>query len=794
MRSALKARFLGGAAACISAHLGALAPTHLRAQESVLLPEVRVIATTPLSGVGIEREKVPAANFVLSGEELRPNEVANVTDALETRIGGVNVNQAQGNPFQPNLTYRGFEASPLAGNPQGLAVYVNGARFNQPFGDTVNWDLVPSIAIHRMVLEGSNPAFGLNALGGSISVEMKNGFNYRGAEMELSGGSFGRINGSLQYGRQIDNVGVYAAVTGIGDDGWRQFSPSRLAQFYGDIGWRGNRGEVHFNVIGAGNRLIGNGTAPVELLAVDRSAVFTHPDQTRNNYARLQLSGKYELTDTWSLQGNAYYGRLSQRTKNGDATEAEPCGGNPTILCLDDDGPQLRNRIGSPIPNFNTASPYHLFPSFAERFAEGGPYAVLNRTTTDTQGYGATLQASNTGELFGRPNRFITGASFDGGSTRFSASTEIGALTLDRGFEGSGMIVDQPDGSITPVDVRIRNAYYGLYFSNVLDVTDRLSATLAGRFNLAQVNMRDQIGTALNGDHTFSRFNPGAGLAFKITPEVSVYGGYSEANRAPTPAELSCADPAAPCSLTNFFVGDPPLNQVVARTFEAGFRGRFTPFNGATVHWNVGVFRTQTEDDIMFVSSEIIGRAFFRNIGETRRQGIEAGASIRTARWNAFIDYAFLDATFQSALTLNSPENPSADADGRIFVRPGDFLPGLPQHALKFGASYMVTDAWKVGFTGRAVSGKFLIGDELNLNPKTDPYVLMNFVTSYALTPKATIFGVVQNVFNSKYASFGTFSPVSDVPILQVPGATDPRSLSPGAPLAFYGGMRVKLN
>ena len=242
-------------------------------------------------------------------------------------------------------------------------------------------------------------------------------------------------------------------MTGTREDGWRQFSPSRLAQFYGDIGWRGNRGEVHFNVIGASNSLIGNGTSPVELLAVDRSAVFTHPDQTRNNYARLQLSGKYELTDTWSLQGNAYYGRLSQRTKNGDATEAEPCEGDPTILCLDDDGPQLRNRIGSPIPNFNTASPYLLFPSFAERFAEGGPYAVLNRTATNTHGYGATLQASNTGELFGRPNRFIMGASFDGGSTRFSASTEIGALTLDRGFEGSGIIVDQPDGSITPVDV-----------------------------------------------------------------------------------------------------------------------------------------------------------------------------------------------------------------------------------------------------------------------------------------------------------------------------------------------------
>jgi iron complex outermembrane recepter protein len=795
MRTSLKVKLLAGVAACVLTASDGFAPLAAYAQGApILLPEVEVIATTPVPGGEIAREKVPAANHVLSGEELRPNEVASVTDALESRIGGISLNQAQGNPFQPNLSYRGFEASPLAGNPQGLAVYVNGARFNQPFGDTVNWDLIPSIAIHRMVLEGSNPAFGLNALGGSLSVELKNGFNYQGAEVEVLGGSFGRITGSLQYGRQIDNVGVYVAMTGLKENGWRQFSPSQLGQFYGDIGWRGSRGEVHFNVIGASNSLVGNGTSPVELLAADRTAVFTHPDQTRNNYARLQLSGTFELTDTWSLQGNAYYSRLSQRTRNGDATEAAPCAADLTILCLEADGPQLRDRNGNPIPNFNTASSYLLFPDFAARFADGGPYAMLNRTATDTDGYGATLQATNKTEVFGRPNRFIAGASFDGGSTRFAASTEIGALTLDRGFAGTGIIIDQPDGSITPVDVKTQNAYYGLYFSDVLDVTDRLSLTAAGRFNLAQINLRDRIGTALNGDHTFSRFNPAAGLAFKLTPEVSLYAGYSEANRAPTPAELSCADPAAPCSLTNFFVGDPPLNQVVARTVEAGLRGRFTPFEGATLRWNAGVFRTATEDDIMFVSSPIVGRAFFQNIGATRRQGIEAGAGIRTARWNAFVDYAFLDATFQSALTLNSPENPFADADGRIFVTPGNVLPGVPAHALKFGASYMVTDAWKVGFTGRAVSGKFLVGDESNLNARTDPYVVVNINTSYAVSPNVTVFGVVENLFNAKYASFGTFSPTSSIPILEAPGATDTRSLSPGAPLAFYGGLRVKLN
>src|SRR5262245_56756042 len=162
---------------------GALAPSAARAQGTAIeLPPIEVIGTTPLPGSEIARDKVPTANFVLSGEEaLRPNGIPSGLDALEADIGGVTLSNAHVNPFQPKLTYRGFEASPLVGNPQGLAVYVNGARFNQPFGDTTNWDLIPSVAVNRITLEGSNPAFGLNALGGSIAIEMKNGFNYQGA-------------------------------------------------------------------------------------------------------------------------------------------------------------------------------------------------------------------------------------------------------------------------------------------------------------------------------------------------------------------------------------------------------------------------------------------------------------------------------------------------------------------------------------------------------------------------------------------------------------------------------------
>jgi iron complex outermembrane receptor protein len=778
--------------ALLSITIVLMLPAAARAQ-SVALPEIEVISTTPLPGAEVAREKIPAMTHVLTSEDIRPNEIPDLLSGLDSRIGGVSLNNAQGNPFQPNLSYRGFEASPLAGNPQGLAVYVNGARFNQPFGDTVNWDLISSIAINRTVLEGSNPAFGLNALGGSLSVELKNGFTWQGAELEVLGGSFGRVMGSAQFGKQIDNVALYVALSALREDGWRDFSPSKLRQFYGDIGWRGSAGEVHLNLLAADNNLVGNGTTPVELLAVDRSAVFTHPDQTINRYGRLAATGNFEVNDQTSVQANAYYSRLRQRTKNGDASDAEPCEDNTAFLCLDDDGPPLLNRNGTQIPNFVTNSPYRQFPAFAERFEEGGPYAFLNRTSTNTDGYGATVQMTNRTEILERPNRFVIGGSFDGGETRFNATSEVGALTLDRGFAEPGIVVSQPDGSITPVDVKATNAYYGLYFSDVLDVTDRLSATVSSRLNVARITLRDQIGTDINGDHRYIRVNPAGGLAYKITPDVSIYGGYAEANRTPTPAELSCADPASPCSLTNFFVGDPPLKQVIGRTVEAGLRGRFRPFEATAVNWYLGAFRTETENDILFTSSEIIGRAFFQNIGATRRQGIEAGISVRAPRWSAFVEYAFLDATFRSAFTLNSPENPFADDNGRIFVRPGDHLPGIPQHALKVGLNYMITDAWKVGVTARAFSGKYLVGDESNLNPKTEPFAVVNLSTSYQVTQNLQVFGVVENLFNTKYETFGTFSPTSEVPILALPDASITRSLSPGAPLGVYGGIRVKL-
>ena len=739
------------------------------------LPPVEVVGATPLLGSGVDRNKVPAETHVLTDQDISRNGYPQALRALNEDVPGVTLDAAAGNPFQPNLLYHGFLASPLQGNPQGLAVYVNGARFNQPFGDTVNWDLIPDLAIDRMDLVGSNPVFGLNALGGALSVRMKNGFTYQGGELDLLGGSFAHYQGNLQYGVQSDNVAAYVAATGLHEGGWRDLQSSNLGNFYGDLGWRGYGGEVHINVTAAQTRLNGPGTSPVELLGVNPSAQFTAPNLITNQYAQVNLTGSYDINDTTSLQGLAYYTYLQQKVINGNVADLSPCNDGSGLLCQAP-GVVGTDINGNPIPDF----------------LNGGPYSDLDQQSTNTNGYGASIQVTNRNEVLDRPNQLIGGFSFDGAQTLFAASTQIGGLSpSDRVFAGPGITIDQADGSIAPVRLGISDAYYGAFFTDTLDFTSQLSGNVAGRYNLAQIDLSDQMGSALTGNHTYSRFNPAGGLTYKILPGLTVYASYADANRAPTPAELTCSNAASPCSLANFFTGDPNLQQVVSHTIEAGLRSQLQPFEGATVSANVAYYRSSLNNDILFVNSPIQGRAFFQNVGTTLRQGVDLSAQVKTDRLLAWIAYSYIDATFQTGFTASSENNPGANANGNIQVQPGNHLPGIPSNLWKLGVDYKASDAWTVGGTAVAASGQFLFGDEANLTQKTPAYFVLNLHTSYQITKNLQLFGLVENAFNTTYYTFGTFSPTSSVPIVQAPGAANPRSYSPAAPIAGTIGIRL---
>jgi iron complex outermembrane receptor protein len=311
--------------------------------------------------------------------------------------------------------------------------------------------------------------------------------------------------------------------------------------------------------------------------------------------------------------------------------------------------------------------------------------------------------------------------------------------------------------------------------------------------------LADQTGQTpeLNGNNQFQRLNPVIGFTYKLTPDLTAYAGYSEANRAPTPLELGCASPTTPCMIDNFLIADPPLQQVVAHTYEAGLRGKFTTADAkGQLNWSLGVFHTLSSNDIINVASPAIqGFGFFQNSGNTLRKGIEAKVNYKWDRLTAYANYTFIDATYRSALTISSPDNPNA-VDGNIFVVPGNHIPGIPAHRFKAGAEYNVTDPWKIGADLYVVGTQYFIHDDSNQFAKVPAYWVVNLHSSYQVTKNVEVFGLIQNLFNTRYYAAGTFFQTGG--FTNVGGGdnlfanlTDPRTFLPGMPFAAYAGIKA---
>lgn len=741
------------------------------------VPTVEIIGTTPVQGVGIEKEKVPSNVQTVPERVLDRPGAASLADILNSSVGSVTVNEVTVNQFQPDVNFRGFTASPLLGVPQGIAIYQNGVRVNEPFGDTVQWDTVPEFAINQVqVIPGANPVFGLNALGGAIALQMKNGFNFDGAIAEAYGGSWDRRQGTMEYGTQVDNMGFYIGGTGFDETGWRDFSPSKVGQIYSDARWRGDDAEAGVSFTYAATNISGVQPAPVQLLEMDRTAAFTAPDHTKNDLVGISGDGTYFADDTLTFNSNIHYRRLHTRGLNSNVSDYADCtgiGGAPGTLCENAgtaDETQILDTGGNPIPT-----------------SVGGS-AVDVTNSADTELLGGTLQGTLTDDLFGLGNQFIAGFSGDFASVKYRNEGNIGYLNGERYVVPSGIFIGGDEFN-TRLDTE--NMYLGLYFTDTLSVTDDLAVTLSGRYNYVTLNLMDQLGTALTGDHKFIRFNPALGATYQIAPDVTGYANYSEANRAPTAVELSCADPNQPCRVPNAFLADPPLNQVVNRSVEMGARGRVKPLDGEPpVNWATAIFGSRNYDDIIFVSTGAgSGGGYFQNAGITQRLGAEVQLSGAVGDFDWFADYSFVRATFESNLTIASPFNPAANANGDIFVKPGDRIPGIPLHSVKAGVGYNVTDSWNVTVESITTSQTYFRGDEANLLGQLPGYTIFNLRSSYAITDYLEAFVKVNNLFNSDYETFGTLGDPTEV----FPTFTDPRFVSPGAPIGAWAGLRIDI-
>ena len=736
-----------------------------------------LVRASPLPGPEIDSDRLSQDIHELTGREIDRTGVPSLSGAILEQVPGAALNETSGNVFQPDILYRGFTASPVAGTTQGIAVYVNGARFNEPFGETVNWDLIPSVAIADAEIESSNPVYGLNALGGSLNVRLKNGFTWQGAELTAYAGSYSRGAGILQYGVKSDDFAGYFAAQVLNDGGWRQTSASQLYQLYGDLGWRSGESELHLSVNAAANTLGNPGASPVQALDVSRSSIFSGPNVVYNKYVSVNLNGTTRLGGSTTLQGVAYYQNLTQRLVNGATGNVMPCNDGSGALC-NQDGVPVTGRGGAIVPDF----------------LNGGVYSAQKLQGLNSQAYGASTQVTDDTEVAGRGNHLVAGLAFDGSDSVFDGQSQNGGFDLNTyDFAGPGVTQDQISEGVAPARLSTVTRDYAFYAVDVFKIAPKLDLNLSGRFTNAEVDLHDKLGTALTGQHAYSRFNPAVGFAYAFAPELQVYGGYSEANRAPTPTELSCASAANPCSLANFFIGDPNLKQVVARTFEAGLRGRVDDAQGGRLRWDVDYYRTKNQDDITYQADlSNVNLSFYTNVGTTLREGVEAELHYDTARLHATLGYAFTHATFQTPLLLNSPDNPGADANGQIQVVKGDRIPGVPEHRGSLVVDYELTDRLTVGTSMVAQSSAFRFGDEANVAKPVGGWYVLNLNASYRVTDHVAVFALADNVLDRRYDTYGSFGPVSALPFAFVPGGvTDTRTASPAAPVTLYGGVRV---
>ncbi len=710
--------------------------------EALETSKIEVVGTTPLPSIGTPINQVPSNVQTGSAKSIDQQQSLDLSEFLDNNIGSVNTSNTVANPYQADVSFRGFTASPLLGTPQGLSVFVDGVRVNEPFGDIVNWDLIPANAIANInLIPGSNPLFGLNTLGGALAVHTKSGTEFPGVKATVYGGSWARRAFEFEAGG-VDkerNLDYFVSGNFFKENGWREHSSSDVKQIFSKVGWQDETSDLDLSLALADTMMEGTQAVPLSMLDKPAKA-YTYPDSIGNEMVMLNLKGSHFLTDDKLVAGNVYYRKNKSTGFNSNANSVAP-GDSSNIS-----------------------------------------------TTTDQDGFGAAIQFSLLGDLAAHKNQFTVGASIDMGRTDFISDS------FEASIMGHETVTDNPLTSNGIVRLKAKNDYYGLYATDIFSWTDKLHMTLSGRYNVAKIdlkgfsedpNLTPTIGD-LNGNHRYSRFNPAIGFNYNPSNDLGFYAGYNEGMRAATPVELSCADASRPCALPNSFAADPDLQKVVVKTWEGGVRGKLAE----NISWNMGLYTATNTNDIQFIASNLATTGYFQNVGETRRRGIELGLNGKFERLNLAANYGFVDATYQTDFTAGGASNSTADARGQIQVAKGNQIPGIARHTLKLRADYDLTPTWNLGANLVMASNQFARGDENNqdVNGKVPGYGVVNLDTHYSISKSWKAFAKVNNLFDKKYATFG----ILGGNIFNVDGGGNPiaeQFRSPAAPLAGWVGL-----
>ncbi len=763
----------------------------------VKAPRVRIVS--PLPGVGIDREQAATNIQSATAKEIAESRAINITEFMNNNMQSVSINDYAGNPFQQDLNFRGFTASPMIGTPQGVSVYLDGVRVNEAFGDVVNWDLLPMNAIATMdLLPGSNPLFGLNTLGGALAIRTKTGFTDNFARGEVLSGAWGRQQVQVSNGINNGMFGLFTAYNHFEEDGWRRNSPSNLRQLYNNATMRFSRGEINLSALTVDTELVGNGMLPYEMAETNRKWVFTSPDQSTNKLDHYNLNGRWDVTDNFTISALGYKRKMNQSAVNGDFYDAYQ---------------QLFSRTNIDYIN-----------------------GTFNFSDLKQDSFGFSLQGAwDVGN-----HQIVFGAGLDKNKIHFSQREMYGEINenhevipvRDEAYYLEGMYAAKYP--VIRNNLNGHSTTKGLFFSDTWSPLETLHLTYGARFNWAQVvntlvsdrgndlyqfefNPLNPGGSGLlnplrqrcsqpgdpfityarfvctDGDYKYRSFNPSIGIAWEALENFSLYGNISRGARVPTVIELGCArdhtmdsGPTSTnyqygCSIPTSLTADPYLKQVRSTSYEMGMRGNHAGFT-----WNAGLFRTELKDDILFMPLGRKNRGVFDNFGETLRQGIEMGMSGAVGKSKLKLNYTYLLATFESPANAINPNNSSNTSpttlQAYVNIEPGDYLSGMPRHIVQASWNYQFSERFDTTLSMVMHSFSFVRGNENNehrprdashaCNPcggqpfDRDPYdyigkgtipgyAVFNLRATYRFDRGVTLFVKADNIFDKEYSTAG---------------------------------------
>lgn len=807
------------------------------ADKAIKADTVTVYSGTPLPGIGLPLNRIPANIQIADPKDVKNQAGVSIADYMNNNMQGVSVTDMTGSPWQPEINFRGYSSSPLLGNSQGLSTYIDGVRVNEPFGDVTLWDKIPSFAIGNMqVVPGSNPLFGMNTLGGAIAIQTKSGRNNQGAALEYEAGSWGRQRSLVEYGGvskdgSVDYMIGYQHTT---EDGWRKHSPSHLNQLFSKIGWQNETTKLDLTYIGTDNNLIGNGFTPEHMLRGDRDQIHTRPDFTNNYSHFLALNGSHWFNEDTMLSGNVYYRKSNRHTKNGDGWESS----------WDDLNSAQQTIAANYLDQHRPANAGGV--NFDEYDEVKG--SVMNRTKTTQDTYGATGQLTFNQDWMGKKNQFVIGAGYDYTLMRFKQSNQanIGAaeadyidtnsnnVTVGRDIEPDDLPYSVWTGSRAPLlagegllpSVQTtgligRQYTARLFATDTLSLNDLWHLNAGASWNFTRVDNTDRLrgpytatnNSSLTDRDSYTRLNPTVGLTHTPNDNLTLFTSYSESSRAPTSIELGCSNPAQPCLLPSQMADDPPLNQVVAKTYEFGGRGNLTE----NVRWNLGVYQAMNHDDIQFNAANTLnGAGYYKNIGRTKRQGLDLGlaGNVDKFKWNA--SYSYVRATYDSDVTFSNVSNSSSDLDpdsnteGHYVAKKGSYMPSIPKHQLKLRGQYSVTPDWTIGTNIIGYADQYVWGNENNRHRansaacdsgdvcamgkgKISGYFVVNLDTQYNIGNGWRAFAKATNIFDRDYYISGRLAETMFNSAGQFTGEESRMlGLLPGAPRAAWVGLRYE--